>query len=106
MDTTPDAQKLEKRQKRRKGDDNLAVAAKEGGINFIGKLFTYVVSLVFTYLMARLLGADSYGLYKLGHFFAMISGAICHVGLEGGIKRYIPIALNKKDKDLGLDEVV
>ncbi len=74
---------------------NVVTAAKGGGISFIGKILEYLISLGFVFLMARMLGADQYGLYRIMVTVVSITAAICLIGLDGGLKRYIAIA-NKK----------
>ena len=65
----------------------------------VGNITAYVISLVFTYFVARNLGAENYGYYKLSITVTGIIGALSFLGLGVGIKRYIPIA-RKEDNEL------
>jgi len=71
---------------------NILTVAKGGSIGFAGKLFVQLLSLLFIYIVARFLGAEQYGLYKLAVTISMIVSAICMIGLDGGVKRYISLA--------------
>ena len=46
----------------RSSEHNMLLAAKGGGITFAGKLFTFGCRLIITFLLARMLGAEQYGL--------------------------------------------
>jgi len=77
---------------------NIITAAKGGGITFAGRLFEYFISLIFVVMVSRLLGPGPYGLYRLTLSIVMVVSALCLLGLEGGISRFIPIFLTKNDK--------
>lgn len=47
------------------GDNYVVSAAKGSGIMTIGKLYEYVGRFVIAFLLARVLGADQFGLYSL-----------------------------------------
>lgn len=78
--------------------DNMVTVAKGGTIGFMGKLFVQGVSLVFIYLMAHTFGAEQYGVYRLAILIATITAAICLIGLDGGMKRYIAIARSERNR--------
>ncbi|NJD60871.1 MAG: hypothetical protein FIA98_15870, partial [Anaerolineae bacterium] len=78
-------------------DQVILTAAKGGVIAFAGNLFGYGIRFVFGIVIARLLGADLFGLYSLGMTFPELAGTIALLGLGAGLARFIPIAINKKD---------
>ena len=80
-------------------EQNVLTAAKGGSITFVGRFAAHIINLGFAYLMARMLGASDYGLYKLMMLVATLSGAISMVGMNGGLKRFIAIANKKGDND-------
>lgn len=79
-------------------DQNVVTTLKGGGITFVGKLFQHLMGLGFVFMMARLLGAEQFGLYRMAIIIVTITAAISLIGLDGGIKRYIPIARNERNK--------
>lgn len=79
-------------------DQIILVAAKGGGIAFVGNLFVYCIRFAFGIVIARLLGAELLGLYSLGVTFPELAGTIALLGLGSGIARYVPIAINQRDE--------
>ena len=79
-------------------DQVILTTAKGGGIAFAGNLFGYCIRFAFGILIARLLGAELFGLYSLGMTFPEIAGTMALLGLGAGLARYIPIAINQKDE--------
>lgn len=79
-------------------DQVILTTAKGGGIAFAGNLFGYCIRFAFGIVVARLLGAELYGLYSLGMTFPEIAGTIALLGLGAGLARYIPIAITNKDE--------
>jgi O-antigen/teichoic acid export membrane protein len=85
--------------KRSEHDRNVLTAAKGAGITFIGKITQQGLSLVFIFLLARMLGAELYGTYRLAVTIVTILAGISMVGLDAGIRRYIAIALRQENLD-------
>ena len=79
-------------------DQDIVLAAKGGGIAFVGNLFVYVIRFAFGIVMARLLGAELLGLYSLSLTIVSVVGILSSLGLSAGMSRYIPIAISKKDE--------
>lgn len=77
---------------------NILAAAKGGSIVFGGKLYTYVCRIIMTILMARILGAEQYGLYNLALVAASIAGGLAVLGLDTGLVRYIAIFASRRDE--------
>ena len=62
-----------------------------------GRLVTYVSRFVITFVLARSLGAENYGLYNLAITAATIAAAISVFGLDSTMTRYIAIMNSRKD---------
>jgi O-antigen/teichoic acid export membrane protein len=77
---------------------NIITAAKGGGIDFAGRLFAHVIGLLFSIVLARMLGAEQLGLYFLALTIVGVVAAVSYLGLDGGISRFVPIALAQRDK--------
>jgi O-antigen/teichoic acid export membrane protein len=77
---------------------DILTAAKGGGIIFFGSLFSYASRFVFGIIVARSIGADGYGLYDLGVTVALILTGFSLLGLPGGIVRFLPTAIRKRDE--------
>jgi len=76
-------------------DKSIVTAAKGGAILFAGELFSYVFGFLFSVVIARFLGAEQFGLYRLSLTVTAIVGAVCYLGLDGGLSRFIPIAVKE-----------
>lgn len=79
-------------------DQVILTTAKGGVIAFAGNLFGYCIRFAFGIVIARLLGAELFGLYSLGMTIPEIAGTIALLGLGAGLARYIPIAITKNDE--------
>jgi len=79
-------------------EQNMLLTAKGGGVLMFGRLVTYVARFVITFALARLMGAENYGLYNLAISAAMIAGAISVFGLDTTMTRYIAILNGRKDR--------
>lgn len=79
-------------------DQNVMLTAKGGGIIFSGKLFVYVSGFFTAFILARLLGAEQYGLYKLALTTIAIASSLSLMGLDLGLIRYVSIFSNRKDQ--------
>jgi O-antigen/teichoic acid export membrane protein len=77
---------------------NIITAAKGGSIDFVGQVFSTAVHAVLAVLLARFLGAEQLGLFVLAATIAGVAVSVSYLGLDGGISRYIPIALAQRDK--------
>ena len=84
---------------------DILTAAKGGGVTFAGKLFDYVVRFVFGIVVARMLGAEQWGLYALGLTVVTTLSPMALLGLPQGVVRYIPIA-NRERNDADLWSIV
>jgi O-antigen/teichoic acid export membrane protein len=78
---------------------SIVTAAKGGGIKLFGTLFAYAVRFALGILMARLMGAEQYGLYSLADtaFYVLVS--LTMLGLFYALIRYIPIFLSRQDEE-------
>jgi O-antigen/teichoic acid export membrane protein len=52
----------------------MLLTAKGGSVLLFGRLVTYVARFAITFVLARLMGAENYGLYNLAISAAMIAG--------------------------------
>ena len=72
---------------------NLVGVAKGGGITLASKMFTNVIRLVTAFLLARLLGAEQYGMYQLSlNVITLVAGVV--LPLCAAIATSIEIAKN------------
>ena len=85
----------------RKYQKNISLAAKGSSIIVGGRLFAYGTRFVIAYLLARSLGAENYGLYKLAISAAAIVAGLASLGLDSALVRYVAI-LRRKGDDEGL----
>lgn len=76
---------------------NLVATAKDGGIVFVGKLFTYGSRFLIAFLLARLLGAEGYGSYNLALSAATIAAGMALIGLDAALLRYIALWRSRGD---------
>ena len=74
------------------------IAAKGGGISFVGRVFEYAMRFVFGILIARVIGVELYGHYTLGITVAMIASNFAMLGLQVGLVRFLPSAIREKDE--------
>jgi O-antigen/teichoic acid export membrane protein len=78
---------------------NMLYTVKGGGILMFGRLATYVSRFAITFVLARVLGAENYGLYNLAISAAMIAGSVSVFGLDTTMTRYIAIMNGRQDKE-------
>ena len=71
---------------------DIAFAAKGGGTLFAGRLFTWGIRFGIAIMLARLLGADGYGVYNLALSVASIGAILPLLGLDSAIVRYTAVA--------------
>lgn len=82
-------------------EKNILSVAKGGGITFAGKMFLSVIRLVTAVLLARLLGAEQYGMYTLAISVGTIAASLAVFGLDTALIRYIAIQVTRDD-DVGV----
>lgn len=80
-------------------DNNLVNVAKGGGITLIGKVFTNISRFVFVFLIARLLGAEQYGMYQLSLNTVSLLVGITILGLDGALVRFIAVYVSRGNKE-------
>ena len=76
----------------------LLLVAKGGGFLAAGDLFNYASRLVASLVLARMLGADEYGLYTLSVSFAFLVAGLANLGLDAAMERYVAILRARGDK--------
>ncbi len=79
-------------------EHNILFVAEGGGVTFGGKMVLSVVRLVTAIILARLLGADQYGLYRLTLSVANIAVVLAVFGLDTALLRYIAIQVGRGDE--------
>jgi O-antigen/teichoic acid export membrane protein len=62
--------------------------AKGGGITFVGQVIGKCVNFLFQILLARVLGASTYGIYALGYNLLVITQTVSLLGLGNGVVRF------------------
>ncbi|MDD5369348.1 MAG: flippase, partial [Anaerolineaceae bacterium] len=77
---------------------NILVTAKGGSISFIGRIFEYAVRLGFSVIVARMIGAEQYGLYTLGLTIVPIASMFALLGLQTGVVAYLTPAIRQRDE--------
>ncbi|MEJ2555435.1 MAG: flippase [Anaerolineae bacterium] len=78
-------------------DQNVLTAAKGGGIVFAGSLFQLGNRLVTGVLLARLLGAEQFGLYNLALTGAGVAVGLASLGLGSALVRYVSLHTSRRD---------
>lgn len=86
-----------KKRKKSTLKNNILFVAKGGSITFAGKMFLSASRLITAVLLARLLGAEQYGLYSLSLSAANIAVVIAVFGLDTALIRYIAIQRSRDD---------
>lgn len=78
---------------------NLIGVAKGGGITLAGKLFTNAIRLVTAFLLARLLGAEQYGMYQLSlNVITLVAGVVL-LGFDRALTRFMAISIARREDD-------
>jgi len=72
--------------------------AKGGSVIMIGRLFNYGCRFIITFILARSLGPEQYGMYNLAIIAATIGGGIALFGLDTTLMRYIAVMNSRKDR--------
>lgn len=78
-------------------DPDIVLTAKGGGIVAIGRVISYGSRFLITFVMARLLSAEQYGLYNLAISGAAIAAAVARFGLDTAMVRYVAIMNGRRD---------
>ena len=79
-------------------DVSLRKIAKGAGIGFTGTFIGMALGYLSRMVIARFLGASDYGLICLGFAAMTIAATLSSIGLETGIKRFVPFYKGKGDK--------
>lgn len=72
--------------------------AKGGGITFIGQVIGKGINFLFQILLARVLGASTYGLYALGYNVLGITQTVSLLGLGNGVVRFGSMYCGEENK--------
>jgi O-antigen/teichoic acid export membrane protein len=79
-------------------ESHVMLAARGGGIVFAGRLFVWGTRFVLAVLLARILGADAYGLYSIALTVATLGAAFSVLGLDSAVVRYVAIFRRREDR--------
>ena len=71
------------------GDDDRHIFAKGAMINFVGKMTGNGLQYTYSVIIARILGADGFGLYMLGFTIISFADVISRLGLDSAAVKYI-----------------
>jgi O-antigen/teichoic acid export membrane protein len=64
---------------------------KQSGIIFLGRVFSFLLGIFSSIILARLLGTTLLGRYQLGFVTVQIISIFCIAGFDQGLIRFIPI---------------
>lgn len=78
--------------------DDLMVAARGGGAVFAGRLFAWGSRFVLAVLLARVLGAEDYGLYTLALTIATVGSSFAILGLDAALVRFGAVFTGRDDR--------
>jgi O-antigen/teichoic acid export membrane protein len=76
---------------------NILSTAKGGSISFAGRMFEYTIRFIFSIVVARVIGAEQYGLYTLGLTIVPIASMLALMGLQTGVVAFLAPAIREKD---------
>lgn len=79
--------------------ENIIATAKGTGYLVGGTLFEFACRFVIALLLARSLGAETYGLYVLAVAAAGLFAGVSMLGIDDAMVRYIAIMSGRKDRD-------
>lgn len=79
-------------------EGNIVNVARGGGVTFAAKLFLSASRFAIAVLLARLLGAEQYGLYNLALSAAALCSGIALLGMDAALVRYVAIAASRRDE--------
>lgn len=75
----------------------LTTVARGAGIILVGLILGSLTSYIIKIILAKVLGADEYGLYSLGLMIFGISATVSVIGLSSSIPRYIAFFTTHRD---------
>jgi O-antigen/teichoic acid export membrane protein len=78
---------------------NLLGVAKGGGITLAGKMFTNISRFVTAFLLARLLGAQQYGMYQIALNAGTLFSGLALLGMDTALVRYVAISSARRDDE-------
>jgi O-antigen/teichoic acid export membrane protein len=78
---------------------SISTVARGGGYVFTGKLFMDAIRFVTAFVLARLLGADQYGMYSLTLSTLNIAMGLSLIGMDEALVRFVAVATGRRDKD-------
>ncbi|VVB59222.1 Polysaccharide biosynthesis protein [uncultured archaeon] len=81
-------------------EKSLGTVAKGAGVIFLGLIFGNLLGIINQSLLGRFLGVDIYGTFNLAFSLVTIASDIAVFGLLGGLSRFIPFHLKKREKDI------
>lgn len=97
IDTSDEAKRTEAA-KQRAFERTVLAAASGGGITMAGKLFKVASRFVIAVLLARLLGAEQFGLYNISLTAVEIAAGLAALGMGTAVIRYIPVFASRRDE--------
>jgi O-antigen/teichoic acid export membrane protein len=78
--------------------DELITIVRGTGITFIGKFLESGLKFLYIIVIARLLGAESFGLFALGITVIGIAGLFSRLGLDYGVVKHVSLYNGINDK--------
>ena len=81
------------------GEQALKSVAKGAGIAFIGLIFSKIFGYGYNIIAARFLGPDGYGIISLAGALVSFASVFCILGLNHGIRRYVPFYRGKNNRE-------
>jgi O-antigen/teichoic acid export membrane protein len=80
-------------------EKSIKTIAKGAGIVFAGIIIGHILGMVNQILLGRFLGVEAYGQFNLALSVVMIGKAFAVFGIPGGLSRFIPFYLEKKQRN-------
>lgn len=77
---------------------NLITLARGTSLNGLGYVSRTLLLYLYSFLLARLLGAEGLGLYALAASLVLLAAQIGELGMRGGVMRFVGAALAKGDR--------
>ncbi len=79
--------------------DSIKIIAKGSSIGLIGAMLGTAIGYLSRMIIARYLGPEEYGLISMGFAIMMVGATFSLMGLNSGIKRFIPYYVGKNDEN-------